>query len=155
MESVDHHRLKQVALRWLQNTGCVAFCCELSWGWVGIVDAAGIKASGDVYIVEAKISNSDLKADYKRRKAYKIRASRRIDFVYYILADGVDRTLLQDPSIGILNQYGRVLRNAKRRQRQKTLEVKCADFERFARSLSWRAYKHVIREEKEQLEFCI
>lgn len=160
-----HKMLKQVALRWVQRTGCVAFACEVSYALIGIVDVAGIKDNGDVYIVEAKASNSDMRSDARRRpmryyprekesKLDRIERSQYVDFVYYIISDGVDVDCL--PSfIGILDQSGRVRRNAKRRNRPRGSEVKFRDFSRFARACSWRAYGHVINHEQEQTEFSL
>ena len=153
MESTKHKILKQVALRWVQKNGCVAFACEVMWGFVGIADVVGIKANGDVYLVEAKVSNSDMRSDAKR-KFWKLETSNRIDFVYYIIADFVSIGELP-LFIGVLDGNGRVSRKAQRRQRGKTLTEKAEDFERIARACSWRAYGYVIRHEKEQLEFAL
>lgn len=153
MESRKHKLLKQVGLRWIQSTGCVAFACEVRWGFCGIVDACGVKANGDVYIVEAKASTADLRSDVNGRKIYRIQQSRDVDFVYYIVANHVDFSIL--PTwVGILNQHGIVRRKAQRRKQANTI-TKAAAFEKLARALSWRAYGHVIRHEQEQLEFSI
>jgi len=154
MESRKHRQLKQIALRWVQNTGCIAFACEVSFGYIGIADVAGIKKNGDIYIVEAKISNADMKSDIKRRKFWKLEnVSAPIDFVYYIVADGVDTSVL-DTSIGILDENGRKQRNARRRDRKRPADL-TKDFEKFARTCSWRAYGRIINGQKEQLEFNI
>lgn len=153
MESIEHHRLKQIALRWLQRNGCVAFACEVTWSFLGIIDAAGIKRGGDVYLVEAKVSTSDLKADSKRRKSWKMSVWKSYDFMYYIISDVVDASLIDD-WIGILDQHGRVQRKAKRQSRSGTRDT-YKDLCTIASACSWRAYGHVIREEKEQLEFCV
>jgi len=113
-----------------------------------------MKANGDVYIVEAKASNSDMKSDDKRGKLWKLVNSQRLDFVYYIIADRVDTDDLP-PIFGILDENGRIVRKARRRQRVQTLGARLADFERFARVCSWRAYGHVIRQEQEQMEFSM
>lgn len=160
MESREHRLLKQVALRWLQQTGCVAFACEVSFDFIGIVDAAGIKSCGDVYVVEAKISQRDFDGDFRRKarrldKHSRFRLSTKaFDFLYYVVADGIDTSKL-DTSIGILDATGRVQRRCKRRDRLKTPEGKCKDFCRFASACSWRAYGHVIRHEQQQLEFSL
>lgn len=159
-ESLAHKTLKQVALRWVQRTGCVAFACEIGWAMIGIADVAGIKANGDVYIVEAKISNSDMRSDMKntRRnvsKIYRITNSRSVDFVYYIVADDVKIPDMFPAFIGLLDSTGRIKRNAKRRQRAHKDQAMLNDFGRFARKCSWRAYGHVLRHEQEQLEFSI
>lgn len=153
-ESREHHQLKQVALRWVQNTGCVAFAYEVRFLF-GIVDVAGIKRSGDIYIVEAKTTTADMRNDAKRRKLWKMENFRNeVDFIYYIVSDGVDTSLL-DTSIGILDETGRNRRNAKRRQRTRTPKTHFDNFYKFAKVCSWRAYGHVIRGEKEQFEFSL
>lgn len=159
-EGRTHKILKQVALRWVQQTGCVAFVCEMSIGYIGIVDVAGIKANGDVYIVEAKASNADMRSDMKdshRRasKIYRITHSSMVDFVYYILADAVNTPGGLPDFIGILDQNGRVRRKAKRRERLHNAQIKFDDFNRFARTASWRAYGSVINGESEQMEFTL
>jgi len=126
-ESKTHQILKQVALRWVQRTGCVVFACEVNWGFVGTVDVAEL---------------------------WKLVNSQRLDFVYYIIADRVDTDDLP-PIFGILDENGRIVRKARRRQRVQTLGARLADFERFARVCSWRAYGHVIRQEQEQMEFSM
>ena len=161
-EGRAHKTLKQVALRWVRGVGCVAFACEISWGQIGIVDVAGIKDNGDVYVIEAKASNSDMRSDAKphriryyrkmESKLDRIERSCRIDFVYYIVADGVDTDCLPT-FIGILDQNGRVRRNAKRRDQPHGDAQKLRDFSKFARACSWRAYGHVINHEQEQTEF--
>lgn len=160
MESVAHKILKQVGLRWIQGVGCVAFACEMGYGFIGIVDVAGIKSNGDVYIVEAKASSSDMQSDMKDKgrrspKIYRIQNSTGVDFVYYIIADAV---VIPDgfPSfIGIIDESGRVQKRATRRARPHTSQLTAEDFGRFARVCSWRAYGHVIRHEREQLEFSL
>jgi hypothetical protein len=160
-ESSKHKLLKHTALRWLQKTGCVAFACEMSYATIGIVDASGIKTNGDVYIVEAKASNRDMRSDtrprpmryYPRKKESKIdriRRSPHVDFVYYIVADGVDTAL--PPFIGIIDESGRVRRKAKRRNRRRGSDVKFRDFSKFARACSWKAYGDVIHGETIDLE---
>ena len=155
MESREHKMLKQVALRWVRKTGCCVFTCEISWAKIGIVDVAGVKENGDVYIVEAKASNADMRADVKRNKIYKFLSSRSIDFVYYIVEDGVKTDGLP-ATIGILDSCGRVCRRAQRnRESGHSIESRLATFSKFARALSWRAYGHVINHEQEQREFSL
>ena len=159
-EGRTHKVLKQVALRWVRQTGCVAFVCEMSIGHIGIVDVAGIKTNGSVYIVEAKASSTDMRSDMKdsRRnvsKIYRITHSNMVDFVYYIVADEVKIPDDFPDFIGILDQNGRVRRNAKRRERTHNAQVELKDFNRFARTASWRAYGSVINGEAEQREFSL
>ena len=159
-ESKTHKTLKQIALRWVQSVGCVAFACEMSFAYIGIVDVAGIKANGDIYIVEAKAFNSDMRSDMKfaRRRPPKIdriQNSSAIDFVYYIVADAVEIPDGFPDFIGVLDESGRVRKRAIRRARPRTAQRTAHDFGRFARVCSWRAYGHVIRHEQEQLEFSI
>ena len=160
MEGRVHKQLKQVALRWVQSTGCVAFCCEMRWDWIGIVDVAGIKTSGDIYIIEAKASNADMRSDVRSQrfripKIERIEASSKVDFIYYIVADGVDTSELP-PFIGLRDINGRVRRNARRRNRPPSnTEDKLEMFSKFARACSWRAYGNVIRGEQEQMEFSL
>lgn len=153
-EGRKHHVLKQVALRWVQSTGCVAFGCEINWGWIGIVDVVGMKTNGDVYIIEAKASSADMRADTKRGKLYRLENSTRIDFVYYCVADGVKTDHLPG-FIGVLDEHGRVRRKAKRRSRPHNIETRLDNFSRMARALSWRAYGRVINGEQEQQEFSL
>lgn len=154
MENHKHKLLKQVALRWVQQTGCVVFACEVRWRFCGIVDVLGIKASGDVYIVEAKDSQADLMSDYKRGKLWKLEQSAGFDFLYYIVSDCVDAVSL--PTwIGIIDENGRIRRKAARRKLSKTHIKKEKNFEKMARCLSWRAYGKVIRHEQEQPEFSL
>lgn len=154
MESKKHKQLKQVALRWLQRTGCVVFATEVSFGFLGIVDVAGLKSSGDVYIVEAKTTTADLRNDGRRRKNWKLMNTRDVDFIYYIVSDDVNTSSLDD-GIGILDENGRVVKKAKRRHTNKNYTTKERNAMRFAKSLSWRMYGHVIRQEKEQIEFSL
>ena len=159
-EGRTHKILKQVALRWVQKTGCVAFVCEMSIDYIRTCDVAGIKANGDVYIVEAKASTADMRSDTKdsRRnvsKVYRLLHSTLIDFAYYIIADGVVIPDDFPDFIGILDQNGRVRRKAKRRERVHNERVKFDDFSRFARTASWRAYRSVIAGECEQHEFSL
>jgi len=161
MESTKHKLLKQVAIRWLQGTGCVAWATEVRWYFCGIPDAMGIKAKGDVYVVEAKDTTADLRSDFKPKgyaitmtKSWKLQQTRDVDFVYYIVSDGVDTARL--PAwIGILDENGRVRRNAKRRGDSRTAKNKAANFELIARKLSWRTYGYVIRGEQKQEEFSL
>lgn len=158
-ESYKHKQLKQVALRWLQGTGCVAFACEISFPFM-IVDACGVKSNGDVYVVESKISNSDFKSDFKPHgfnqmsKIQHFEMGRSIDFIYYIVGDNVDISMLPR-FIGLLDESGRVKRNARRQLRVKTDKTKLDTFTKIAKACSWRAYGHVIRHEQEQLEFSL
>ena len=108
-EGRTHKMLKQVGLRWVRQTGCVAFVCEMSLGNIGIVDVAGIKTNGYVYIIEAKASTADMRSDMKdsrRRvsKTYRITHSTMADFVYYIIADEVKIPEGFPAFIGILDQ---------------------------------------------------
>jgi hypothetical protein len=162
-ESIKHKQLKQIALRWIQQTGCVAFACEVSLHPLGTVDVYGVKAKGDVYIVEAKAFQSDLNADLRPKIRYgfrdlskmdRIEITRTVDFIYYIISDGLDISNLPE-FIGILSESGRIRRNAKRRPRQQTDKTKMDAFVKVAKACSWRAYGHVIRHEQEQLEFSI
>jgi len=166
-ESHKHLLLKQVAMRWLQSTGCVAWVFEVSFYDIGIVDVCGLKKGGDVYVVEAKISNSDLKNDFKgtgRRhgfkysklsKIYKYEVSKQVDFIYYITADGVDTSDLPT-FIGLLDESGRIKRRAgRRRPKEKSDKEVMQSFRRVAKALSWRKYKHVINHEQEQIEFSL
>ncbi len=159
-EGRTHKILKQVGLRWIQKTGCVAFVCEMSIGFIGIVDVAGIKKNGDVYIIEAKASTSDMLSDTKdsRRniaKTYRITHSSMVDFVYYILSDEVKIPDDFPDFIGILDQNGRVRHKPKRRDRVHNAQIKFDDFSRFARTASWRAYGKVVFHEQEQTEFSL
>ena len=154
MEGKTHKQLKQVALRWVQGVGCVVFACEVSWGWIGVVDVLGIKANGDVYMLEAKASNADMRSDLKRGKLYKIENTRNVDFVYYIVADKVSVSGLPE-FIGIIDQYGRVKRRAVRRDRNSDMKQRLDEMGRMARACSWRAYGHIIKGEKEQIEFSL
>jgi hypothetical protein len=168
-ESHKHKLLKQVAMRWLQSTGCVAFAFEVSFYSIGIVDVMGLKECGDTYIVEAKASYGDLKNDmrehgYRYRyggkysklsKVDKIERSTQMDFVYYIVADGIDISELP-VFIGILNEAGAVKRRAKRRRQEaKNDRDKLASFVKIAKALSWRKYGYVINHEQEQVEFSL
>ena len=161
MENHKHKLLKQVALRWVQSTGCVVFVCEVCWYWCGIPDVLGIKKNGDVYIVEAKDTTADLRSDFKIKeyhrglqKGQRLEYSRDVDFVYYIVSDGVD-TAIVPTWIGLIDESGRVRRNAKRRQVSRTHSNKNKNFERVARRLSWIHYGWVIRGEQEQTEFSL
>lgn len=159
-EGRKHRILKQVAMRWVQGTGCVAWAFEVSMLFVGIVDVYGIKANGDVYIVEAKASQADFKNDLVPHgfnhlsKTARLEHSTRFDFVYYIVADGVDPTGLP-AFVGLLNEMGRVKRNASRRPRAHNLESRLDSFSKIARACSWRAYGHIIRGESEQMNFSL
>lgn len=166
-ESIEHKKLKQVAMRWLQKTGCVAWAFEVSFSHIGIVDVMGLKKDGNIYIVEAKRSNSDLKNDFKEYgRRYRLKYSRpskidnfritkQIDFLYYICADCVDTSALP-AFIGILSESGNIKRRATRlRPNIKSDKDKYAAFMKIAKALSWRKYKHVIYGGKEQLEFDI
>lgn len=159
-EGIKHKLLKQVGLRWIQGVGCVAFACEMRYDFIGIVDVAGIKANGDVYIVEAKASSSDMRSDMKDKgrrspKIYRIQNCSVVDFVYYIVADTVTVPDHFPDFIGIIDESGRVQKRATRRVRPRTSQLTAEDLGRFARVCSWRAYGHVIRHEQEQLEFSI
>lgn len=154
-ESYLHHKLKQVGLRWVRSVGCVAFACEVRWGWMGIADVIGVKENGDVYLVEAKASTSDLRSDAKAgKKLYKLQNSKDIDFVYYIITTGVNTDVLPI-WIGLLDEHGRVQRRAKRLDRSRTPAIRLCHMGRIARACSWRAYGHVIRHEQEQPEFSL
>jgi hypothetical protein len=165
-ESHKHKLLKQIGMRWLQGTGCVAFAFEVSFYGIGIVDVMGLKETGDVYVVEAKTSRSDLANDFheyayaygfkhsKLSKIGKYESSSQVDFVYYIVADGVDTSQLP-AFIGILTEAGVVARRAKRRLRAKTEKKKLDSFIKIAKALSWRKYGYVINHEQEQLEFSL
>jgi len=153
-ESHKHLLLKQVAMRWLQSTGCVAWVFEVSFYDIGIVDVCGLKKGGDTYVIEAKVSTSDLRNDFKS-KIYKYERSKQIDFIYYIVADGVDTSNLP-MFIGLLNESGKVTRKASRRRpKQKSDKEVMQSFRRVAKALSWRKYKHVINHEQEQIEFSL
>jgi len=163
MENHKHKLLKQVALRWVRSVGCICFACEVRWYFCGIPDVVGIKANGDVYIVEAKDSHADLATDFyltftpkgrKRTKGMKLESSRDVDFVYYILSDWVDSRVLPE-WIGIIDEHGRVQRRAKRREISRTRQNKAKNFDVMARKLSWLHYGWVIRGEQEQKEFSL
>jgi len=172
MENHKHKLLKQVALRWVQKTGCVVFATEVQWHFCGIPDAVGMKADGGVYIVEAKDTTSDLRSDFKPRgwrgvkpyvmedglvigsKLWKFKISYDYDFLYYIVSDCVDTSMLPK-WVGIIDERGRVRRNAKRRQKSRTEKNRTKNFETMARKLSWKAFGHVIRGEQEQPEFSL
>lgn len=158
-ESHKHKLLKQVGMRWAQSVGCVAFAFEVSYSFIGIVDVMGVKTNGDVYVIEAKISASDFRSDFKEKryrmpKIERFEKSSKVDFVYYIVADGIDTGCLP-AFIGILNEHGRVIRRAKRRDRVRTDKTKLDSFLLIAKALSWRKYGYVILHEQEQLEFSL
>ena len=163
MENHKHKLLKQVALRWVRSVGCICFACEVRWYFCGIPDVVGIKANGDVYIVEAKDSHADLATDFyltftpkgrKRTKGMKLESSRDVDFVYYILSDWVDSRVLPE-WIGIIDEHGRVQRRAKRREISRTGQNRAKNFEAMARKLSWLHYGWVLNGEQEQKEFSL
>ncbi len=164
-ESRKHRLLKQVALRWLQGAGCCAFACEVRYDFIGIVDVMGLKQNGDVYVIEAKASSGDMRRDAREYAGYggkysrlskldKYQTSRKVDFIYYIVADGVN-TVELPTFIGVLSEAGVVVRRAKRRVRAKTEKARLDSFIKIAKALSWRKYGHVINHEQEQLEFSI
>lgn len=159
-ESHKHRLLKQVALRWVRGVGCCAFACEVSFVYIGVVDVMGLKERGDVYVIEAKISNADFRNDFKPRGIYELPKverfglSRQIDFVYYIVAHDVDTAELPE-FIGILNEAGVVKRRAKRQNRDQTGRTLLDSFVKIAKALSWRKYGHVINHEQEQMEFSL
>jgi hypothetical protein len=126
---------------------------SLCGGWV-IVDVAGLKSNGDLYVVEAKATTSDMKRDLKSKKHARLVSTQQVDFIYYIIADGVDFDGL-DTSIGIIDEYGRVVRRAKRKHTSKTDRMRRNEAMIFAKALSWRTYGHVIRREKQQYEFSM
>lgn len=165
-ESKKHRILKHIAMRWLQGTGCVAWAFEVSFPFIGIVDVMGLKESGDVYIVEAKVSRSDLRSDMreyaygyggkysKLSKLGKYEASSKVDFIYYIVADGIDTSVLPT-FVGLLDESGRVKRRAQRRRTGHSDGDKLASFVKISKALAWRKYGHVIKHEVEQLEYCL
>jgi len=138
---------------------------EVSYS-VGIVDVVGVKANGDVYVVEAKASQSDLHNDMRTRgyeygyrynkdsKLQKYESSRQFDFIYYIVADGVGITDIPT-FIGVLSEDGTVKRRAVRRDRAHTDKTLVATFLKIAKALSWRKYGYVINHEQEQIEFSL
>ena len=159
MENHKHKLLKQVGLRWVRSVGCVVFACEVRWYFCGIPDVVGIKGNGDVYIVEAKDTSADLRSDFtplgrRMPKGYKLEVSKDIDFVYYILTDGVDASVLPE-WIGIIDENGRVQRRAKRKGISSTGQKKSENFEVMARKLSWLHYGWVLNGEQEQKEFSL
>ena len=158
MESIKHKLLKQVALRWIQSVGCTVFATEIMWYSCGIPDAIGMKPTGDVYLVEAKDTTADLRADAKGKKRHlsklcRLEQSRDIDFVYYIVSDRVDTNLLPK-WVGVIDESGRVKRRAKRHE-SRTSSRKEQNYHTLAARLSWVAYGNVIRHEQEQPEFSL
>ena len=101
-----HRQLCERATAWLKRQGFACVLCEpTSIYCAERPDALGVK-SGDVYIIEAKTSIADFKADAKkpwRKTGYMLG-----DYFYYIFPEDVYGELVRTPW-GVRYEYGVLL----------------------------------------------
>jgi len=146
-EGEEHKNLKNQAIRWLYKNGCIAFAQEFLFDDLGVADVCGIKRNGDAYWIEAKASQEDFNSRSEKAKRRRFRERQEefsyvVDFIYYIIADGLSTEDLPD-FIGIMDKSGKVIRRAKRLTNTKS-EDELERFIKFAHICSLRAYKDVL-----------
>lgn len=141
MKGDKHQQLQRTAINWLYCIGCSVFAEEVPT-WNGVADALGVRTRDQghtAYYIEAKASRSDL-LSLKQRACYKrteevvksgifkqsifagasfYEYQNNIDFFYFIVADGVEVEPSLYPLWGVINEYGKVIRKAKRLKKTK------------------------------------
>lgn len=142
-ESEAHANLKRQALIWLNQVGCYLFSCEVTLPNMGIADAVGVKRNGDIYVVEAKVSQADLVCQKQQNHTEALFHMDKLpaDFFYLILADK-----LVPPEHyhqwGVVRHFRVVVRAP--RQTRVDAEAKKRTAENVARSLCMKVYGRLI-----------